>query len=302
MSKFHDESKGTKLIMAALYEIAGGSRQLLHKQLKQQQVVTSLNEELMDKVMKWRERHPGMGSRSLHYSMSNGGIHLGVGVNKFERIVRDQGYQLKKASRRKPKTSDGKGRGKYKNLTNGLILNDFGQLIVADISYYSIEDRDYYLFLLKDVYSQRILGLVPSETMEATNALLCLNHMMKVRTKKKMRNGIHHTDNGSQYEAIAYRDKLKSLKMRISRAYSCEQNGSVEQMNHIVKNMYLDGWAISTKKELDQACKELIYLNNEERAIKQLGYRTPNQFEQWVSQIEVNLRPQKELYDFATWT
>ena len=66
--------------------------------------------------------------------------------------------------------------------------------------------------------------------------------------------------------------------------------------------LYLDGWAISTKKELDQACKELIYLNNEERAIKQLGYRTPNKFEQWVSQIEVNLRPQKELYDFATWT
>ncbi|MBK9023482.1 MAG: hypothetical protein IPL69_05790 [Saprospiraceae bacterium] len=39
------------------------------------------------------------------------------------------------------KTSDGKGKKTYPNLTNGLVLNGINQLIVGDITYYMVDGK-----------------------------------------------------------------------------------------------------------------------------------------------------------------
>ena len=187
------------------------------------------------------------------------------------------------------KTSDGKGKGHYPNLANGLILNNVNQLIVGDITYYDIIDDQWsYIFTLKDIYSQRILGLVPSLSMEASFASKCLEQAFAQ----------HHSDNGSQYDSKAYKKMLADARMLISRADNCLENGSAENLNSIVKNMYLKPWNIRTFKELHQACQELVYINNHQRAIEQLGQLSPIQFEQLVAKLHPEERPKKVLYDF----
>jgi transposase InsO family protein len=241
-----------------------------------------------------------MGSRSLYYSIKNiGGIDLGMGVNKFEQLMSTSGMTVKPLRSRIVKTSDGKGKGHYPNLTNGLVLNNVNQLIVGDITYYDIIDDQWsYIFTLKDIYSQRILGLVPSLSMEASFAYQCLEQAFSQRKDVDLKGCIHHSDNGSQYDSKVYKKMLTDAEIHISRADNCLENGSAENLNSIVKNMYLKPWGIRTFKELQQACQELMYVNNYQRAIEQLGQLSPNQFEQLIAKLHPDERPKKVLYDF----
>lgn len=285
--------------METLFKQIGYSRQQYHQLLSRQQARQEQNEQIFSTVMKWREYHPQMGGRILYHSIINSGEELGMGITKFEQLLSEHQLTVGKTHSRNPKTSDGKGKESYPNLVNGLEIKDINKVVVGDITYYMVEGKWHYVFTLKDVYSQNILGLQASKNMEHIVALNCLNQMMKERGKQAIKGCIHHTDNGSQYNANEYKRQLLKLKMQISRATSCQENGSAEQLNHIIKNMYFDGWAISTFKELVEACQEFKYLNNHQRSIKQLGYISPVEFEKQIKNIPLKSRVIKKLYNFT---
>jgi len=235
----------------------------------------------------------------MYHSLKASGIEILIGINKFEKLLAANNLTVNKIGKYGPKTSDGKGKREYPNLANNLIINGINQLIVGDITYYWVEDKWHFIFTLKDVYSQRILSLHPSKQMQAKDGVICLFECEKLRGKRRLKNAIHHTDNGSQYESAIYKHELQRLKLKISRAEKCQQNGSAEQLNYIIKNMYLDKWNIRTFRELVQACKELKYINNHQRAIKQLRYLTPIDYEKEIQNIPSNKRLNKQMHDFT---
>jgi transposase InsO family protein len=284
--------------MESFYKVINKSRQQYWQIQKREERKEEEEEKIVDAVLKCRLDHPRMGSRVLYHALRNKGIELGVGINKFESIVKNNGLLVGKAKSPKPKGSDGKGKGRYVNKANGIKLNDINQLIVGDITYFEVERAWHYIFTLKDVYSQKVLGLYPSKTMRKEDALKCLEQAVKRRGAEKLHGCIHHTDNGSQYDSKLIVERLKEIGMKISRARSWQENGSAEQVNHIVKNMYFEGWHVETFKDLKAACKRYIKLNNTERPIKQLGYMTPDEFEKWIERMEEIDRPEKELHNF----
>lgn len=287
--------------MERLYAFLGETRQNHHQKVCRVKRLNFIEQELLELVLSYRVLHPRMGSRQLFHTMRNAGEDVKLGITKFEKFMSRHGLTVRPRRSKKPRTSDGLGRGKYENLTNGLIINGINQLIVADITYYDITECRCYIFALKDVYSQRILGLTPSIDMSTRNAISCLDQMREQRKTDVFPSCIHHTDNGSQYNSDEYKIALKNMKIKISRSHSCVENGSIEQMHHIVKNMYFDPWHIDTFRQLRRACKKIIELNNNHRAIKQLGNQCPNEFEKHVASIPQKDRPQKLLYDFTNW-
>lgn len=288
--------------METLYNYLGVSRQGVSQCKAREKVKANQNFLLLQKVLAYRENHPRMGSRPLYHTMKNAGEHIPIGITKFEQLLSKKSLTVGTIRSRYPKTSDGKGKESYENLTNGLKLNGINQLIVADITYFDISECRTYIFTLKDVYSQRILSLRPSKDMYHENALLCLKDMMVERKSTSFTACVHHSDNGSQYNSQNYKRQLEVMKIQISRAGNCVENGSSEQLNHIAKNMYLTPWAIGTMKELQIACLKLKNLNNEQRAIQQLGNLSPAKFEKKINEMPVGLRPVKKMYDFANWT
>jgi putative transposase len=205
--------------METLYKELHISRQAIWKHQKVTNAKKESESAIIQDVKNWRKKHPSMGSRQLFHSMKNYGCDLKIGINKFENLLKKNNLTIGKVRSKKPKTSDGKGKEDYPNLTNGLILNDINQLLVADITYYWVDEAWHYLFTLKDVYSQRILDLVPSKNMTSENAIKCIRTANKLRGKGALVNCIHHTDNGSQYNANNYKSILvEELGMRISRA------------------------------------------------------------------------------------
>lgn len=284
--------------MEELYNSIGISRQAVHQASNKIEKDIKIEENLVEEIKRIRVDHPKMGSRPLYFAIQEAGIQIPMGINRFENFVKRSHLLIGKANSKYPKTSDGLGRENYKNLCNGLNINNINQLIVADITYYEIPEGRTYLFVLKDAYSQRLLSVRPSKNMYSENAVNCLIDMINMRKTTKFEGCIHHSDNGSQYNSKMYKEQLKGMNILISRAESCKQNGSIEQMNHIIKNMYLESWSIGTFKELCQACKELVYLKNEGRPIKQLGYLTPIKFEEKLKKISASKRPIKTLFDF----
>lgn len=152
--------------------------------------------------------------------------------------------------------------------------------------------------MLKDVYSQRVISMIPSENMKAENAVLNLNELIKLRGESCLQGCIFHSDNESQYEASIFKKELERLGMKISRSKTCSQNGSSEQCNHIIKNMYLEHCGIRSYKDLVENCKRVQYLLNYERTIKQLGDISADKFERQITTLKPNERPQKTMYDF----
>lgn len=294
----HISQKDRSYSMESLYKELGTSRQAVWQMNKRDQVSSEQEEQIVRLVKKWRKTHPRMGSRSLYYTLENvAGIELGIGVNKFENLLRERDLLIR-TKKRWNKTSDGLGKESYSNLISGMALNGINQVIVGDITYYLVEGCHAYIFTLKDLYSQRILGLYPSLTMGAEDGLICLNSAIKVRGKENLKGCIHHTDNGSQYNAKIYKNCLTNVGMKISRAYNCLENGSAENLNGLIKNSYLKPWHINTFEQLQEACKQLIHITNEQRAIEEVGNLSPMKFEQLIEKLPIAERPIKYLYDF----
>ncbi len=291
-----------KYSMERFYEVVGGCRQNFHKRMAGAFNRREKEKQIVAQVKLWRENHPKMGSRTMYSSMKAAGIEVPIGISAFEKLMSREGLTVRNTKRSIPQTSDGKGKREYPNLTNGLVLDDINQLVSTDITYFWVVDRWYYLFTLKDVYSQNLLSLVPSQHMKGENAIQLLRELEKVRQASQLNGCIHHSDNGSQYDSEEVLAYLQKLKMRVSRAGSCEQNGSCEQMHHIIKNMYLRHFGIRNFDELVAACQKTKRLMNEQRAVMQLGYRTVEVFEQYIQTLEPGQRPQKELYDFSEKT
>ncbi len=285
--------------MEAIYKAIGISRQAVWKHNKKMMDKQSEEVQILSIVIDWRLQHPKMGSRQVFHGIKSKGINLNIGINKFERLLKKNNLNVGKVKSKKPLSSDGKGKDeKYSNLTNGLVLTDINQLVVVDITYYWVDAAWHYIFCMKDVYSQRVIEIIASDNMETSNALLCLKSLIKLRGVNALIGCIHHSDNGSQYNANEYKKLLIGTKMLISRAERCEQNGSAEQLNHICKNMYFEAWGVTTFKELKQAVKKFKYLNNKERPIKQLGNISPEQFEKLIENIPLESRIKKVLHDF----
>lgn len=285
--------------MERLFSLIGRTRQNFHKSLAVLQQKEEQSAQIIRAVQDYRINHPKMGSRTLFHSLCNSGIKIPVGISAFEKLLSEKGLTVKRLRQFVPKTSDGKGDRSFPNLANGLILNGINQLIVADITYIWVDARWYYLFILKDVYSQRLISLLPSQNMKAHNAIKTLKELVNLREKPVLKGCVHHSDNGSQYDSGVFLQNISDLEMQVSRAKSCKQNGSCEQMNHIIKNMYLRHYGLQNFDDLVRACKKVKRLMNEERTIEQLGNRTVEQFENHIKTLYPEDRPVKELHDFS---
>ncbi|HAT76929.1 MAG TPA: hypothetical protein DCS19_08795 [Flavobacterium sp.] len=231
-----------------------------------------------------------MGSRTMYYQLK---IDY-IGINKFEKIVKENGLTIQQ-KRKRIITTDGFYEKCDTNLINGLTLHYINQVIAGDITYLILKDKTYYIFTLKDMYSKRIIGLYGSDTMMATNAIITLKQAIKLRGKD-INNCIHHSDAGSQYKSIAYKNMLNKNQIKMSIAQNCLENGMAEQLNGVLKNDYIIK-DIKNVTDLNKQLKEIKRLINEEKPVKELNYKTPMEFEKWLQ--TANNPPKIELYDFT---
>lgn len=235
-------------------------------------VVTSL-------VRNIRKRHPRMGGRKLYYLLRKDLEKTGrrIGRDKFFDILRSQGL-LVRPLRKYVRTTNSHHRFRvYNNLIEDMEINRCNQVLVSDITYLSTYNRFYYLALITDVYSRKIIGYDLSDSLSLKSSLRTLK--MALKGLEDTEGMIHHSDRGIQYCSNEYTQLLKRKGVQISMAGkgNAYENAIAERVNGILKTEYLLDKKYSDYKILKKAVESAIKSYNRYRPHMSLGYETPDQ-------------------------
>lgn len=275
--------------------VAGISRQSYFKYLQQNTLAEEKHEQVRAVVTEARKLNKRMGARSIFYTYD---VDF-MGVSRFEKLVSELGIGVAKRPKKRIITTNGQHEDSDQNLISGLCLNACRQAIAGDITYYWGNGSLYYIFTLKDLYSGLTLGLTGSRSLRTEAAIQTLDQALQSKDYGTGFYGtIHHTDAGSQYKSVAYTKMLLDNGLRISIAENCLENGAAEQFNGLLKNDYLRFEQISNDKQLNTELQRIKKYLNEVRKVKQIGFRTPVEFETAMMNLPPEQRMQKRLYDF----
>lgn len=242
-------------------------------------------------IMQIREVHPGMGLRAI-YELNRPGD---VGRDAFISIGMRFGFRLI-AFKNPIRTTFSSPFSRYKNLLVDKKLNNINQLWTSDITYFSIGDTHYYIVLIMDVYSRKIIGYSAADNMRAENNCIALNMAFKTRKQNVFIELIHHSDRGGQYISDAYVAMLVDSKIKISMCNEVHENAHIERVNGTIKNQYLRYWKITEFKDLEIRLKNTIDAYNNERQHASLNKKSPDSFEQYIKELKVDQRPQLPIW------
>lgn len=153
------------------------------------------------------------------------------------------------------------------------------QAWVTDISYVWTLEGFVYVATVMDLYSRQIVGWAIDDAMKTS---LCINALQMACWRKKPASGLlHHSDRGSQYASLAYREQLKAMGMEqsMSRKGNCWDNSPKERFFRSLKSEHLNYERLVSKVSAKLSIVDYIAFYNGQRIHSTLGYKTPLAFE-----------------------
>jgi transposase InsO family protein len=236
----------------------------------------ALKTALLDLAAEW----PTYGYRRLTAMMKR----LGWTVNgKRVRRWMDELNLCGAPPERKCRTTDSRHDWpRYENLVKDLEIVRPEQVWVADITYVRLHQEFVYLAIVMDVFTRSIRGWQLGRSLDQGLTLAALERGLVIGTP-----AVHHSDQGVQYAAAAYVERLRGLGVKLSMAAVGEprENGYAERVMRTIKEEEVD---LSEYRDFADARAQIgrflddVY--NVKRIHSALGYLTPKEFEeQWRS-------------------
>lgn len=239
-----------------------------------------------------RDIHPGMGLRTMYEMLQPEGI----GRDAFVALGLQEGYRLKALDKYVRTTYSVKS-SRYRNLLGGKQFTDVNQLWSSDITYLYCLERFFYIVMIMDVYSRRIIGYSIADNMRAENTLVALKMALALRGRSHYHDKlIHHSDKGSQYASDIYTNTLDDHGIQISMCDEVYENTHIERLNDTVKNQYLNRRNITSERQLKQEITKTMETYNSKRPHKSLAKMTPVTFEAWLQTVPMESRTKMEIY------
>ena len=246
-------------------ELLGLARASLYYQATEE---TAVNLRLMRLLDEEYTRHPFYGSRRLTAWLNLQGEE--ANRKRVQRLMRLMGLE---AIYPKPRLSVADPSHRvYPYLLRGVGIERVNQVWSADITYVPMPKGFMYLAATIDWYSRYVVSWRLSNTLDG---LFCQE--MLDEALGRGRPEIFNTDQGVQFTALAFTERLKQAGVLISMdgRGRCLDNVFVERLWRTVKyeNIYLQGYA--TVAELERGLRSYLRFYNEERLHQSLDYQPP---------------------------
>jgi putative transposase len=232
---------------------------------------------LLDLAAEW----PTYGYRRLTVMMQRDGWP--VNSKRIRRFMDELNLTGAPPARKTRTTNSQHDFPRYPNLVKDLKIQHPDQVWVADITYIRLRREFIYLAVLMDIFTRAIRGWHLGRNLDQGLTLAALERALVVAVPE-----IHHSDQGVQYAATAYVDRLQGLGVTLSMAAVGEprENGYAERLVRTIKEEEVD---LSDYGDLVDARSQVgcfidaVY--NVKRIHSSLGYLTPQEFEElWRAQ------------------
>lgn len=277
--------------MKDLYQSEKSSKQA-HAQHQNKEQSDIFNEQdILNKIALLRIKHPVMGLKKLFHKVKP----INMGRDRFIALAMSANLGIEKPKNYRRTTYSTKS-NRYKNLLDGLVVNGIDQVWVSDISYFWVVNKFFYIVLIMDLYSRRIVGHYASASLMASANVAALKIALKTRTKNDLSSLIHHSDKGTQYVFSEYVQLLEDNKIQISMANIVYENSHSERLNGIIKNEYLCHRNIQNLEQLVKYLDRDIKLYNQDRPHWELGMMTPIEYESHLLNTPKCQRTEMKIY------
>lgn len=276
MTRLHDTEE--EVSIPECCSLLGYSKQAYYKRQKQMEKELLSEEIILKMVSEVRETQPVLGGRKL-YHMLKTRIHpdLDVGRDKFFSLLRSNGLLIRKSKTYRPVTTvSWKHFHKYPNLIKDYEPLSANRLYVADITYIrNVEDGFYYLSLLTDAYSRKIVGWSLEDSLEMSGPIKALKMALKALPPESSL--IHHSDRGVQYCSKEYTRILEGIDCQISMTQNGDpkENAIAERVNGILKEEWLNRERITTLSQARHVVERVIDVYNNQRPHSSIEMLTP---------------------------
>lgn len=226
---------------------------------------------LLDLAEEW----PTYGYRRLTAMMRR--LDWPVNAKRVRRWMAELGINGAPPPRGRRTTNSNHAFPRFPNLVENLVISRPDHVWVADITYIRLGREFVYLAVLMDVFTRSIRGWHLGRSLEQGLTLAALERALVVAAPQ-----IHHSDQGVQYAATAYVERLRHRGVTLSMAAVGEprENGFAERLVRTIKEEEVD---LSDYRDFDDARRNLgrflddVY--NRKRIHSKLGYLTPREFE-----------------------
>jgi putative transposase len=226
---------------------------------------------LLDLAGEW----PTYGYRRLTAMMRRHGWP--VNGKRVRRWMHELGVNCTSPRRRPCLTNSHHAFPRFPNLVEDLEITRPDQVWVADITYIRLRRDFIYLAVIMDVFTRSLRGWHLGRDVDQNLTLAALERALAVGTPT-----IHHSDQGVQYAATAYVQRLQALGVRLSMAAvgEAQENGFAERLIRTIKEeeVYLSDYE-DFADALRNISRFLDDVYNIKRIHSALGYLTPKEFE-----------------------
>ena len=177
-------------------------------------------------------------------------------------------------------------RGKRSAAAEDLVKRNFAatkidRVWVADITYVATAEGFLYLAFILDVYSRRIVGWAMESHLRTELVVDALQ--MAVWRRKPASGLVHHSDQGVQYTALSFSERLREVGITPSmgRTGSALDNAMAESFVSTLKTELVNRLEFPSRRAASSAIFEYLEIfYNTRRLHSSLGYRSPTDFEE----------------------
>lgn len=221
------------------------------------------------------------GSRGIYMRLLNQGIRMNR--KKIQRLMNKFGLKcpIRKANPYRRMIKD----MRTDNVSDNLVNREFqqhgpGKILLTDITYlFYNHGNKAYLSVIKEAYTKQVMAYAISQSLAVDFVLETVNSLVEHHGISLSSETILHSDQGSHYTSISFRQLLKDKELRqsMSRRGNCWDNAPQESFfGHMKDEIHLDKCIsfADLKSEIDDY---IDYYNND-RYQWNLAKLSPNQY------------------------